>query len=99
MYKCIDYKRMSCENCELMKHEFDSLYGILRKERNNFKDKVRSMQFHVLITNLLLDKYIKENGRDINEDFEKGKVMITFELMVLKKFKDFFRHLYNLTNE
>ena len=23
----------NCENCELMKHEFDSLYGILRKEK------------------------------------------------------------------
>jgi len=79
----------NCDNCELMKHEFDSLYGILRKEKQNLTNKIRNMQFYQLILELILQKYSQHN---FETDFEKSKTLIVFELMVLKKIKLFYKH-------
>ena len=84
----------NCENCELMKHEFDSLYGILRKEKQNLTNKIRNMQFYQLILELVLHKYTKDINHDIDDDLEKSRTMIVFELMVLKKIKVFYKHWY-----
>ena len=82
----------NCENCELMKHEFDSLYGILRKEKIALNEKIRNTRFYQLMLELVLHKYTKDINHDIDDDLEKSRTMIVFELMVLKKIKVFYKH-------
>ena len=50
------------------------------------------MQFYQLILELVLHKYTKDINHDIDDDLEKSRIMIVFELMVLKKIKVFYKH-------